>query len=564
MQDQYEVVVVGSGAGGGMCSYILTRAGVKVLMLEAGRDYDPISETPMFNLPKDAPLRGAPTPDKQLGFYDATVGGGWKVPNEPYTVAAGSEFQWWRARMLGGRTNHWGRVSLRFGPYDFEPHARDGLGVDWPISYNELEPWYDKTERLIGITGTSHGLENTPDSQPDVYLPPPPPSPVDYYVSRGFASMGIPVAASRLAILTRPLNGRPPCIYATPCVRGCAIGANFQSTTVLIPAARQTGKLTIRTNAMAYQVDIGKDGRATGVSYVDRTTGKHHTVRASAVVLAASACESARILLNSKSSRFPQGLANESGLVGRNLMDSVVHTTLGQFSALEGLPPRQDDGLGGGSAGHIYVPWWGYGKQAQKQLDFPRGYHIELIGGRKMPSPTSLRTITNNCSQFYGQPLRAELRRKYGSYYRFSGNGEMIPNDDCYCEIDPDVKDSWGIPTLRFHWKWADPETRQAVHMRKTFHEVIERLGGKVVDDGSRLLAVGGATNHEVGTARMGRTSRDSVVNSFGRSWSIRNLFVMDGGIFASSPDKNPTLTILALSWRNSAHLVEEARKGNL
>jgi choline dehydrogenase-like flavoprotein len=567
VKELYDVIVVGSGAGGGMCSHVLTSAGLKVLMLEAGRDYDPVSETPMFNLPKDAPLRGASTPDKPYGFYDATVNGGWQVPGEPYTVAKGSEFKWWRARMLGGRTNHWGRVSLRYGPYDFRPYSRDSLGVDWPLTYEELAPWYDRTESLIGVTGATHGLENTPDSPPGVHLPPPPPSPSDYFVSRGFQGLGIAVAAVRLAVLTRPLNNRPPCFYATPCIRGCAIGANFQSTTVLIPPSRKTGNLTIRTNALVYQVEINKKGRAKGVSFVDRKSGEHHSVEAKTVILAASTCESARILLNSKSSSFPNGLANDSGLVGHHLMDSVTYRSIGQFPALEALPRRQDDGLGGGSAGHFYVPWWGYRQQASNQLDFPRGYHIEMVGGRKMPGTYSLGLLADGCDHTHGSDFREEMRRRYGSYYYFLGNGEMIPNAHCYCEIDPAMKDRWGIPVLRFHWKWAEHDLRRAAHMRQTFRAVIERLGGRVIEDGAQaetLPAVGGSNSHEVGTIRMGLSPKDSVVNSFGQTWSIRNLFVMDGSVFASSADKNPTLTILALAWRNSAHLIDEARKGNL
>jgi choline dehydrogenase-like flavoprotein len=568
LKELYDVIVVGSGAGGGMCSHVLTSAGMKVLILEAGRDYDPVSETPMFNLPKDAPLRGAPTPDKPYGFYDATVNGGWQLPGEPYTLGEGSEFQWWRPRMLGGRTNHWGRVSLRYGPYDFKPYSRDGLGVDWPLSYEELAPWYDKTESLIGVTGARHGLENTPDSPPGVHLPPPPPSPSEYFVSRGFQALGIPVAAARLAILTRPLNGRAPCFYATPCIRGCSIGANFQSVTVLISPARKTGNLTVRTDAMVYQVDVDKKGRAKGVSFVDRKSGQHHSVEAKAIVLAASTCESARILLNSKSSSFPNGLANENGLVGRHLMDSVTFESVGQFPALEALPPRHDDGLGGGSASHIYVPWWGYQQQGRKELDFARGYHIETFGGRKMPGTSTLGLLADDCDHTHGSDFRDEIRRRYGSYFYFLGNGEMIPNEDCYCEIDPSVKDRWGIPVLRFHWKWGEQDLRQATHMRQTFRAVIERLGGKVIEStaqiAERLPAVGGSNNHEVGTIRMGIRPDGSVVNSFGRTWSTRNLFVMDGSVFASSADKNPTLTILALAWRNSAHLIEEARKGNL
>lgn len=417
------------------------------------------------------------------------------------------------------------------------------------------------------MTGAIHGLENTPDSPPGVHLPPPPLGPCDYFVSRGFQNMGIPVAAIRVAVLTRPLNGRSPCFFATPCIRGCAIAANFQSTTVLIPPARKTGNLTVRTDAMVYQFDVDRQGRAKGVSFVDRKTGQHHAMEASAVVLAASACESARLLLNSKSSQFPNGLGNESGLVGRHLMDSVGATIYAQFPALEAMPLRHGDGIGGAGLAHIYVPWWGYKQQAQKQLDFPRGYHIELGGGRTMPGAYSLPDFADHCDHTHGPELRSEIRRKYGSYYYFHGNGEMIPNADSYCEIDPKVKDKWGIPVLKFHWKWSSDDRRQAAHMRSTFKRVIERLGGKVVRasaDEDQLLAPGGATNHEVGTTRMGATAKDSVLNQFGQSWSVKNLFVMDGGVFASNSDKNPTLTILALTWRSSAYLIEEARKGNL
>ncbi len=549
-----------------MSAHVLTQAGLKVLMLEAGRDYDPISETPMFNLPSQAPLRGVETPDKAFGFYNASVGG-YEVPGEPYTNAEGSEFKWWRSRMLGGRTNHWGRISLRFGPYDFKPYSRDGFGFDWPITYDDLAPWYDKVEQLIGVTGSNEHLENTPDSPPGILLPPPPLRASEYFLARGFKSMGIPVAAVRAAVLTQPLNGRPACLYATSCGRGCAIGANFQSTTVLIPPARKTGNLTIQTNALVYQVDIDKSGRANGVSFIDRITGRHHSVPGRAVVLAASACESARILLNSKSTLFPQGLANESGHVGRHLTDSVVSLTHARFPALELLPPRNDDGI---SVPHAYVPWWGYQQQARKELKFPRGYHIELGGGRMMPDMSMIPYLNlsmipylaDNSAASYGSGLRAEMRRSYGSIVAFKGIGETIPNDKTFVDLDPTVRDKWGIPVPRFHWEWSQHEREQAAHMVQTFSEVTDRLGGKVV--ATLNLPKGGGLTHEVGTTRMGSSPKDSVVNQFGQSWSVRNLFVMDGGVFVSHPNKNPTLSILALSWRSSAYLVEEARKSNL
>src|SRR3954462_709513 len=387
----YDVIIVGSGAGGGMSAYELTRQGLKVLMLEAGRNYDPATETPMFNTNAEAPLRGVSTPDKPFGFYDATVDGGWQVPNEPYTVAPGSEeFTWWRTRMLGGRTNHWGRIALRFGPLDFKPRSRDGLGYDWPITYDELAPGYDKTERRIGVSGAAspRGLLNTPDSPDGCLMESAPPRAFEVFYERAFRKMGVPVIPMHGAVVTGQMEGRNTCLFATPCGRGWSIGANFQSTPVLLPPAMATGNLTIRTDALVYEVELDKAGRAKGVSFVDRKTGEHHSVTAKAVVLAAGSGETARILLNSKSSKFPDGLCNTHGMVGRYLMDTVGLNVTGQFPALEGLPPTNDDGM---SVEHTYVPWRGYDKH--KELGFPRGYHVEIGGGRGMPSVGVARLI---------------------------------------------------------------------------------------------------------------------------------------------------------------------------
>jgi choline dehydrogenase-like flavoprotein len=528
-----------------------------------GRDYQPLTETPMFNLPAETPLRSSPTPDKEFGFYDATVNGGWQVPGEPYTVAEGSEFKWWRPRMLGGRTNHWGRFSPRLGPYDFKPYSRDGLGVDWPFSYDDIASWYDKTERLIGVTGAAHGIENCPDSPADLHPPPPPPSLSDYFFARGAESLGIRVAAIRAAILTRPLNGRPSCIYATDCVRGCAIRANFQSTTVLLPPALQSGRLTIRTQAVVYQVDLDRRGRASGVSFVDRGTGTHHHVKAGAVVLAAGACESARILLNPKSSLFPHGLANESGQVGRNLMDSVRTGVMAQFPALEGLPPRQDDGLGGGGGKPRVCAL--VGLSTTKTTGFSERIHALSRRWARNARWFRFGGFRTRLCEHARTRSSTEIRQKYGSYGTILGTGDMIPNQHSFCDIDPTVKDRWGIPVLRFHWKWGEYELRQAAHMRHTALSIIDRLGGRVTLDMGGKPTTGGEVIHKVGVTRMGNSHKNSVANQFGQSWSVKNLFVMDGGVFASMSDKShPTLTILALAWRNSAYLAEQARKGNL
>lgn len=580
-KSRYDVIVVGSGAAGGMSAYVLALRGAKVLMLEAGRNYDPVTETPMFEAPKDAPLRGAPTPDKPFGFFDATVDGGWTVPNEPYVVKKGTDpkwveasdwnaketdqsFMWWRSRMLGGRTNHWGRISLRMGPYDFKPRERDGLGLDWPISYEDLAPYYDKTEALIGVYGSNEGLENTPNSSPGVLQPPPKPRGYELLTRKACAPLGIPVIPSHLAILMQPLNGRAACFYATDCGRGCSIKANFQSTTVLLPPALATGNLDVVTGAMVREVTLDKSGRANGVHYIDKTTGKEMRAAARVVVLAASGCESARILLNSRSALFPNGLANGSGKVGRYLMDTVGSSLSGQIPALENCPPHNEDGA---SAMHMYMPWWLYKEQLAGKLGFARGYHVEFNGGRRMPG------MQNPAPEMftggsYGKKFKEDARRYYGSFIGFAGRGEMIPNDDCYCEIDPDRKDKWGIPVLRFHWKWSEHETRQAAHMQRTFAEIITAMGGKPVSppelDGTKAIMAGGTIIHEVGTICMGFTKKDSVVNQHCQTWEVPNVFVTDGGPFVSNADKNPTLSIMALAWRSCEYLVEKLRDGSI
>jgi choline dehydrogenase-like flavoprotein len=590
-QPTYDVIVVGSGAAGGQTAYTCTMEGAKVLMLEAGRNYDPVKETPMFQINGTAPLRGDRSADKPFGFYDATVDGGWEVPGEPYTSASSDPervFWWWRARMLGGRTNHWGRISLRNGPYDFKPRSRDGLGFDWPLSYEDVAPYYDKTEMLVGIYGGDENLENTPASPAGVLLPPPKARAGEQLARQHGRKLGMPVIpihravlsakqdADRLPAKIHPNNpmaqrvladamrARQACFWATPCGRGCSTKANYQSTTVHLPPALATGNLDILPNAMAREITMDDNGKATGVIYIDKTTGAEAQVKGRVVVLAASSAESVRILLNSKSSRFPNGLANSSGKVGKYIMDTVGASLSGQIPALENLPLHNEDGAGGG---HVYVPWWLYQEQAAGKLDFARGYHIEFGSGRQMPGLGTVSGLEWVTGGSYGRKFKEDARRFYGSMLGFAGRGEMIPNEDSFCDLDPAVKDKWGIPVLRFHWKWSDHETRQAAHMQRTFKALIESMGGKVRAEpvaGNKAIEPGGKIIHEVGGTIMGADAKTSVTNQWCQTWDVKNLFISDGGPFVSNADKNPTLTIMALAWRSADYMLAEMKKQNI
>ena len=560
LQDRlYDVCIVGSGAGGGMAAYALTRAGADVIMLEAGPMWDNTKDSAMFTWPYESPRRGASTPERQFGEFGANLGG-WSLDGEPYTTAPGERFDWFRSRMLGGRTNHWGRISLRFGPDDFRRKSIDGLGDDWPISYDDLAPYYDRVDRLIGIFGSREGLANHPDG---VFQPPPRPRCWELLIKQAADRLNVTCIPSRLSILTRPLGDRAACHYCGQCSRGCATNANFTSPNVLIFPAQTTGKLTLKTGAMVREVTTNAAGLAESVLYIDKATGREERVRARVIVLAASACESARILLNSRFSRFPQGLANSSGIVGKYLTDTTGTDVAGFIPALMDGVHHNEDGVGGA---HLYMPWW----LDNAKLDFPRGYHVEIWGGRGMPGFGVLGGIHRfPPGGGYGKQLKDDYRRYYGSVVGFSGRGEQIPNEHCYCEIDLDVVDRWGIPVLRFHWKWTDHEHQQVKHMQETFRALIAEMGGEPrssmpTAERGYGISSGGSIIHELGTIRMGSNPSTSVLNPRCQAHDVKNLFVADGGPFVTQADKNPTWTILALAWRTADYIVEQRKAGAL
>ncbi|HEX2781391.1 MAG TPA: GMC family oxidoreductase [Gemmatimonadaceae bacterium] len=556
---EYDVCIVGSGAGGGMAAYALTQAGAKVVMLEAGPAWYASKNSQMLMPAYASPRRGAASKIRPFGEFDA-CDGGWEIDGEPYTVAQGQQFRWWRGRMLGGRTNHWGRISLRFGPDDFKGKSATGNGFDWPITYDDVAPYYDKVDDLIGVFGTNEGLRNHPDGR---FHTPPRPRCYELLVKKTADKLGITCIPSRLSIITKPINGRQACHYCGQCNRGCSVKANFSSPDVLIAPALNTGKLTLITNAMAREVTVGKDGKATGVSYIDKRTGGDMHVRARVVVLAASACESARILLNSKSSQFPQGLGNSSGRVGKGLTDTTGTDVAGFIPQMMNHVPHNEDGVGGM---HVYMPWW----LDNSKLDFPRGYHIEVWGGMGQPGYGTLGGIQRYPGGGgYGKSLKDDYRKYWGTTIGFSGRGEMLPNENSYCELDPNTVDKWGIPVLRFHWQWTDAEYNQAKHMQTTFRELIAAMGGEVFSpmptkEQGYGISQGGQIIHELGCVQMGSDAKDSVLDANCRAHDCPNLFVTDGGPFVTQADKNPTWTILALSWRTSDYITGLRKAGQL
>ncbi len=567
---KYDAVIIGSGAGGGMATYLLAKAGLKVCLIEAGPNYDPAKNSNQLQPPWASPRRGRSTHFRPFGDFDGCYWG-WEIDGEPYTNVGAEKWEWWRARMVGGRTNHWGRISLRFGPDDFRKKDIDGLGDNWPITYNDLKPYYDNVERLIGVFGTNENFPNAPDG---VFIPPPKPRLHELFIKKAATGINIPVIPSRLSILTKKINDeRGQCFFCAQCGRSCKVYADFSSSSVFVIPALKTGNVDLLTNCMAREVVTNSQGLATGVSYVNKEDMQEYVVEGRTVVLAASACESARLMLNSKSPRHPNGLSNSSGVVGKYLHDSTGADMGGYLPTLFDRKRYNEDGVGGM---HVYTPWW----LDNKKLDFPRGYHIEYWGGMDQPAYGFGWGIEGLNGKYavhgktkpaggYGQSLKEDYRFFYGASVGMAGRGESVPMESNYCEIDPNVVDKYGIPVLRFNTKNSEYEIKQAKHMKETFKEILTAMGAVITfgDDGPEDkygLHAPGNIIHEAGTVRMGSDPKRSALNANCQAHECKNLFVADGGPFVSQGDKNLTLTIMALSWRTSEYIIDQMKKQNI
>lgn len=556
---QFDVIVVGSGASGGWAAKRLTEAGVKVALLEAGRAHgggDFREHMRPFDLKyRDrAPELIRRTRPTQKDCYACTeYNVDWFANDleEPYTTPADKPFSWQgRMRIVGGRTNVWGRQSYRLSELDFKAASSDGFGQDWPIGYADVAPYYDIVEDYVGITGMLEGSYELPDGH---FHPPMGLRCSEVRLrNRAKEKFGRIVTLGRAAHITKAINGRAPCHYCGPCERGCATKSYFNAAFTTVADAMTTGKCTLITDAMAYKVlaDAGTN-RARGVLYIDRKTRQAKEISARVVVICAQALESARLLFNSATRDFPNGLANSSGVLGHYLQDHlwVAGGATGDFPDL----PEKASLDGPNRPNALYVIRFRNTKKEPNYKKFLRGYGFQ--GGAGVGF--------NMRAPGFGEAYKRAVRESVTSI-GLSGFGECLPRPENVVAIDPDVVDAFGIPVLRITMGYSDNERAMIPDMAESAAEMLEAAGAKNVSQWTVPNRIPGMGIHEVGTARMGDDPKTSVLNQFQQTHDVRNLFVMDGSCFVSCGCQNPTLTIMALAVRSTDYLLDEMKKGNL
>jgi choline dehydrogenase-like flavoprotein len=561
-QITYDAIIIGSGASGGMAAKELTAKGFRVLVLEAGPPFNPLRDFTSHNWPYEVMYRGFGPP-------------GWKAREQwmqdtashysrhfyvndtehPYTTDPGKPFMWVRARIVGGKTLHWGRLSWRFSDLDFKAASHDGYGDDWPIGYADIAPYYDKVEEFIGVSGNQDRLPHLPDGK---FMPPMPLTCGEHQLRRGAEKTGRRGITARVAMLTGPpkphMKGRHKCHFCGHCGDGCDVGAMFNSVVATLPHAAATGRMTLRPNSVVRHITVDPNtGKARGVAFVDRVTYREYEALGKVIIVAASTLESTRILLNSKSRQHPRGLGNSSGVLGHYLVDHFGGISAGGFfHDLKGREPVNEDGKATG----LVIPRFRNIDKASKQSRFIRGYHFECGSGISM-FPGMARHVAG-----FGTKFKTRVRELYTAPVGMTVRAEMLPRFENYVEIDPDgVVDAWGVPVLKIHARHSDNEREMARDAAETSEEILRAAGAEITYKGGRMTAPGRII-HELGTARMGKDPKTSVLNEFNQVHDARNVFVTDGAAFVSGANQNPTITILALTMRACDYLADEFRRG--
>ncbi len=566
-RDEYDAIVVGSGVTGGWAAKELTEKGLTTLVLERGRDLEhgayPTEHVPPWEFPfrerrlTPEQVPAQPVQAENPGFREATRHFYIEDAKSPYIQE--EPFLWVQAAQVGGKSLMWGRGCYRWSDLDFTANLKDGHGVDWPIRYRDIAPWYSYVEKFAGINGRAEGLPQLPDG---AFQPP-----MAMNAGEKWAKARIEKAYSdrmltngRFAVLTEPIGNRAPCHYCGPCARGCSTGSYFSSVSSTLPAAEKTGRMTLRPHSLVHSVIYDEErDRATGVRFVDTETGEMHEVYARVIFLCASALASTRILLNTRTRRHPNGLGGNSGALGRYLMDN--HMRIGASGEIPGLLDRYYQG--DRPTGSIIPRFRNVEGPASDGLDFVRGYHLTAGAGR-----VGWRRGANHPE--IGVELKEMLHGPGPWRIGLGGQGECLPREDNYVELTEET-DPWGIPVLRIHATWGENEFKMREDMKAQAAETLEAIGCKNVQawdalesESPPLNAMPGGAIHEMGTARMGRDPKTSVLNGHNQVWDVPNVFVTDGACMTSNANQNPSITYMALTARACDYAAEELKRKNL
>ncbi|MBI3476008.1 MAG: GMC family oxidoreductase [Acidobacteria bacterium] len=555
----YDAIVVGTGAGGGTALKILCEAGLNVLALNSGPRTDP---------EKDYKLHRQSFDLKYRGFGDPTIHNG-LAHRERYSVeeteynegphlwehdvaysnAVGTNWYWKRCKGTGGKANFWGRSSCRYGDIDFKAASLDGFGEDWPVDYAEISPWFSKAEKYMGVAST---IQNRPSNPDGDYLPPIPWRCFDHIMQKAGEKIGVPYLPDRCAQLTVAHNGHPACHYCGNCSQGCDVGSFFSPTWFTIPDAEKTQKLTLVTDALVHKVLVDETGKATGVAYVDRKAKREVEVFAKVIVLAASCVETAHIMLNSKSRHWPSGIANSSGQLGKNLCDHLYGTPgYGYLPQLLGQPPSPDNIADSTVA---WLPRWQNLNGAHEEK-FIRGYSMYMYGGCG-DFPGHYRQIEG-----FGSSFKREVKRYYPAPISFLIQAPSLPSPANYIDIDPEKKDIFGIPQLRFHFQWGPNELMMWEHSKQVVIDLFKASGGEMWGAGS-VPDRPGTSLHETGVCRFGSDPKTSVTNKWAQAWDVPNLYICDSSVFPNPTDKTTTMPIVAFAMRTCDNILANFKKG--
>jgi choline dehydrogenase-like flavoprotein len=574
---QWDVIVVGSGAAGGMAAFQLATAGVKVLLLEAGRMLHWQREYRTMEWPYQSMRRNRlPPGERAIGvaeysFLDRPYGDNpafaqykklasyagntftrnWVVDEKQHPTT-GTPYAWVRARVLGGKTNFWGRGALRYGPLQFNAASRDGFDVDWPITYDDVKPYYDKVDVLLGCSGTKEGLEQVPDG---VFQRPSKLNCVEVAFKRAIATMGRHYIPGRAGVTTEGVLNqyRTRCMGRGRCGRGCNINASFHSPTALIYPARDTGNLTVRPYSIVAEVMLDEaTDRASGVRVIDAESREVMDFKAPVVILGAGTLDTTRILLNSKSRRFPDGMGNSSGLLGCYLSEHLMGIRgSGYMPVRIGTEPTLDDAR----PVSPYVPR--FRNVTDKHPDFIRGYHFQG-GGGCAEYPGMAHEIPG-----FGKAFKSSVRKHYPAIFALGGFGEVLPRKENRVLLDPEIKDAWGLPVLRFDYRFGDNEMKMAKDMADSVEEMLKAAGAEDIKIVRDPLPPGWSI-HEIGTARMGADPKASVTDPSCRLHDVPNVYIADAAPFVSGGTQNTTWSILAMCWRTMDMLKERMKAGDV